>query len=197
MFGRIAIMWTVAALGFLAGCSGHRVSEAGLTADADTRRDDRVADAMRFIEPFEGRRHGVYEDSTGHATIGVGFNLDRPGAAQDIARLLPGVSYRALRRGEQRLTDQQIDTLLRHDVQRAIEVALRHVPNLNELPYDAQLVLIDMTFNLGSLAAWRDLRAAVAAADFDAAAAAMHDSRWRSQTGQRAMHLISIMDSLG
>src|SRR5690606_30609011 len=150
-------------------------------------------DAMAFIEPFEGRRHAAYRDSLGYATIGVGFNLDRPGAADDLGRLLPAVSYSDLRAGRQRLTDCQIDLLLRHDAQRALASARHHVPNFNQLPRDAQLVVIDMSYNLGSLSAWRDLRAALAAADFDAAAAAMHDSRWRTQTGRRAEHLIALM----
>ena len=169
----------------------------GEAAERNELGDELLGAAMAFIEPFEGRRHRVYVDSRGHATIGVGFNLDRPGAAEDLARLLPGVRYDALRRGEQRLTDAQIDTLLRHDVRRAIEVAHRYVPGLDDLPHIAQLVIVDMTYNMGSLREWTGLRAALAERDFDEAAAEMHDSRWRRQTGRRAKKLIEIMRGIG
>lgn len=203
MIERVVTAWGLAAVLAVAGCAGigsprrvaadpQAVASAAGSCDAEL-----VAAAMAFIEPFEGRRSRVYLDSLGHPTIGVGFNLDRTGAADDLAELLPGVSYRAVRRGDQRLTDAQVDVLLRHDVGRALEAARRHVPNLDRLPREAQLVLIDMSFNLGSLSAWHDLRAAVAATNFDAAAAAMYDSRWRTQTGRRATRLIAIMESLG
>lgn len=152
--------------------------------------------AVGFIEPFEGRRHRAYRDSRGYLTIGVGFNLDRAGAAADINRLLPGVSYRALRRRDMTLTDAQIDVLLRHDAQRAIDTARRQVDGFDALPNDAQMIVIDMTFNTGSLHKWRRLRAALAQQDYGSAAEAMHRSRWRRQTGQRAEHLIALMRSL-
>lgn len=154
---------------------------------------DLLAEAIRLIEPFEGRRHRVYNDGFGNLTIGVGFNLDRGNAKETLAQLLPGVSYRGLRAGSVKLTDAQIDTLLRHDAEQALASAREHVPNFDALPHEAKLVLVDMSFNLGSISQWPDLRAALAAADFEAAAVAMDDSRWRHQTGRRADHLIEVM----
>jgi GH24 family phage-related lysozyme (muramidase) len=152
--------------------------------------------SLAFIEPFEGRRHRVYNDSLGHRTIGVGFNLDRSGAASDINMLLPGVSYRTLRRGDVSLTDAQIDVLFRHDVQRALATARRQVQGFEGLPDDAKLIVIDMTFNLGSLGKWRKFRAALLRNDFVSAADAMHRSLWRRQTGQRAIGHIELMNRL-
>ena len=152
--------------------------------------------AAAFIEPFEGRRHRAYRDSRGNMTIGIGFNLDRAGAADDLEELLPGINYYALRRGSITLTDSQIDKLLRHDTQRAIDTARRQFKNFDQLPTEAQLILIDMTFNTGSLQKWRNLRSAMAREDYSAAADAMYRSQWRKQTGQRASHLIQLMREL-
>jgi GH24 family phage-related lysozyme (muramidase) len=149
--------------------------------------------ALDFIEPFEGRRHRVYRDSRGNRTIGVGFNLDRAGAADDLKRVLPGVGYRALRRGEVSLTDAQIDVLLRQDAQRAIDTARRQVRGFDNLPLGVQLIVVDMTFNTGSLHKWRQFKAALARQDYAAAADSMHRSLWRRQTGRRAEHLIQLM----
>jgi len=152
--------------------------------------------AMQRIEPFEGRRHRVYRDTRGHHTVGVGFNLDRPGAAADLAQLVPGLSFRALRAGRVALTDGQIDAILRHDVARALVVARREVTGFDRLPLEARLIVVDMAFNLGSLRAWRDLRGALRRGDYAAAAEAMHDSRWRHQVGRRAETLIGKMRRL-
>ncbi len=152
--------------------------------------------AVSFIEPFEGRRHRAYRDSLGNMTVGVGFNLDRDGAADDLKKLLPGVGYRALRRGDVSLTDAQIDILLRHDARRAIDTARRQFTKFDSLPLDAQLVVTDMTFNTGSLHKWRRFRAALSRQDYAAAADSMHRSLWRRQTGRRAEHLIELMRSI-
>jgi len=155
-----------------------------------------IEQALVFTEPFEGRRHRAYNDSRGRRTIGVGFNLDRAGAASDINKLLPGVSYLALRRGDASLTDAQIDVLFQYDVQRAIDTAGRQVKGFDDLPDGAKLVIIDMTYNLGSLGKWRKLRAALVSSDFTAAANAMHRSVWRRQTGHRAASHIELMHRL-
>lgn len=167
------------------------------TSDAPPKQAVALIDrAMGFIEPFEGRRHRAYRDSRGYLTIGVGFNLDRAGAAEDVNRLLPGVGYRAIRRGDLSLTDAQIDVLLRHDTRRAMDTARRQVAGFDSLPVEAQLIVIDMTFNTGSLHKWRKLRAALVRQDYASAADAMHRSLWRKQTGQRAQHLIELMRNL-
>jgi len=149
--------------------------------------------AVLFIEPFEGRRHRAYRDSLGHLTVGVGFNLDRAGAADDLGKLLPSVGYRALRRGEVALTDDQIDRLLAHDTRRAIRTARRQVEGFDALPLEVRLIVVDMTYNTGSLHTWKNFRAALAHRDYSAAANAMQRSLWRRQTGGRAKHLIQTM----
>lgn len=180
--------------------SGNAPAGAGVPAEppvtpppAEPALLDRAAG---FIEPFEGRRHRAYRDSRGHLTVGVGFNLDRAGAAEDLKRLLPGVGYRALRRGDVALTDAQIDVLLRHDARRAIDTARRQFTEFDNLPVDAQLIVTDMTFNTGSLHKWRRFRAAIGRQDYAAAADSMHRSLWRRQTGRRAEHLIELMRSI-
>lgn len=175
------------------GTPGNRTSAA---ADAATAPDARLlADAIALIESHEGRRTRVYRDTLGNPTVGVGFNLRRPGAVEDLARLLPDVSYHALLHGQARLTHAQIDALLHHDAHRALATARRQVRNFEMLPPDVQLVLIDMAFTLGSLHGWRELRQAVEAQRFGVAAGAMRASRWRHQVGGRATRLIAMMQA--
>ncbi len=188
---------TSSALQMLNATTQFRSADTDQTTQSKITNEPTLLDqAAAFIEPFEGRRHRAYRDSRGNMTIGIGFNLDRAGAADDLEELLPGINYYALRRGSITLTDEQIDILLHHDTQRAIDTARRQFKNFDQLPTQAQLILIDMTFNTGSLQKWRNLRSAMAREDYSAAADAMYRSQWRKQTGQRARHLIQLMREL-
>ena len=44
-----------------------------------------ACDARSLISKHEGKRLCVYKDTKGHPTIGIGYNLDNPGAPQAIA----------------------------------------------------------------------------------------------------------------
>lgn len=191
---RMIALLSVLALS-LAGCKG--AAPTGRTA-RPTPADDAalLAQALPLIERFEGRLDRAYDDGFGNLTVGVGFNLDRGNARETLAAVAPEVDYQALRAGRIALTDAQIDALLRHDAEQALASARQYVGNFDELPLEARLILIDMSFNLGSIAGWPDLRAALAASDFHTAAREMADSAWREQTGRRANHLIHAMRTL-
>ncbi len=149
--------------------------------------------AARLIEKHEGRRHGVYLDTEGHPTVGVGFNLDRPGARGVLASVR--ASYGAVRAGSQKLTDAQIDALLVRDIADSVVSARAVCPSFDALPEGAQLALIDMAFNLGraGLARFRAMLAAIASGDFSTAAAEALDSRWAWQVGRRALEDAALL----
>ncbi|MEN6527907.1 MAG: hypothetical protein ABFD65_15600, partial [Candidatus Polarisedimenticolia bacterium] len=94
------------------------------------------------------------------------------------------------------LTNDQIDRLLDRCVTEVEEVLRANVAGWTGLPEDAQLVLADMTFQMG----WprvRDFRKALAAVergDFETAADEMLDSTWaKEQTPRRAEALAELM----
>jgi lysozyme len=149
----------------------------------------------RFIEAHEGRRVNAYVDSRGIPTIGVGFNLTRPDAKDKIAAL--GLSYEAVCRGTVFLTDPQIDALLDLDIAAARAGARRCVRGFDTLPPRAQMVIIDMVFNLGvgGFSTFRKMIAAVERRDWTAAAEEMRDSIWYHQVGRRADQDIALIAS--
>lgn len=155
------------------------------------------ATLRRFVEAHEGRRVDAYLDSRGIRTIGVGFNLQRPDASAKITAL--GLSYDAVCRGEARLTDAQIDTLLDDDIADAEAGARRCVRGFDALPAQAKMVVIDMVFNLGvgGFSAFRKMIAALENADWNRAAAEMRDSAWYHQVGQRAQQDIALIERCG
>ena len=72
-----------------------------------------------------------------------------------------------------------------------IDEAKKIFPNLDELPEEAQQVLVNMTFNMGRprLSQFKKFIAGVHAGDWNKAAVEMMDSRWAKQVGARAERL--------
>lgn len=145
-----------------------------------------------LVEKHEGRRPTAYYDSKGKLTIGVGFNLDDPIAKQTIESF--GWNYDDLRNGVA-LSDAQIDELLDHSINVAINTAQALFPSFDFLPDNVQAVLADMSFNMGStkLSKFIELRKAIAARDFNLAAKEMIDSLWYSEVHSRGIEDVALM----
>jgi GH24 family phage-related lysozyme (muramidase) len=163
-----------------------------------------LATIKAWIEHWEGRRNQAYDDATsrpitpgsvveGHPTVGVGFNLDAPGAQAAIQVL--GLDYNQVRSGGQTLTDDQIDTLLDQTVNQAIQGARQVVPSFDSLPDDKQVVIVDMVFNLGVRGFSQFVHAiqAVNSQDWATAAQQMQQSAWFRQVGARASADVNLM----
>ena len=166
------------------------------------------AKAARLETMHEGRRAHVYDDHDGcplkdgirsrdgrkcigHPTVGIGLNLDRGGA--DGALEAVGADYAAVRAGHVDLTAQQIDTLFRVDLEHAINSIKRTISEFDDLPEAVQLVLVDMTFNMGSVVGFPKMLAAVGRRDWAGMIAEMVDSSWYRQVPARAKHDIELI----
>jgi GH24 family phage-related lysozyme (muramidase) len=163
-----------------------------------------LATIKAWIEHWEGRRNQAYDDATsrsitpgsvveGHPTVGVGFNLDAPGAQAAIQAL--GLDYNQVRSGGQTLTDDQIDALLDQTVNQAIQGARQVVPSFDSLPDDKHVVIVDMVFNLGVHRFSQFVHAiqAVNIQDWATASQQMQQSAWFRQVGARASADVNLM----
>ena len=139
-------------------------------------RGERAA-LLRLLTRHEGRRTHPYLDTAGKLTIGVGRNLTDRGLSGGEIDLLLANDIRMARAACRRLYGDGFD---------AASMARRHA-------------LVSMAFNLGQtrLARFKRLRAAVLSEDWDLAAAEALDSRWASQTGQRATELAAMLRAGG
>ena len=148
---------------------------------------------MQWIEQWEGCRAHVYNDSRGHPTIGIGFNLDRDDARRQIEGL--GLDYYQVRAGGIDLSQEQIYCLFEAEVDRDVAVAGTIVANCGSLPQAKQKVVVDMIFNLGAggFAKFRQTIAAIENQDWPRAAREMEDSRWYHQVGRRAVANVAVM----
>ncbi len=131
------------------------------------------------LERDEGRRTRAYRDSEGIWTVGVGWNLE--------ANALP---------------DDVIDRLLDLSIDQAALTLDVLEPRWRALDEERQLVMLNMSFNLGAgrLAGFRRFWAAIsdyldsgAAKALDRAADEMLASKWAKQVGPRADRLARRM----
>lgn len=142
----------------------------------------------------EGYRTSMYRDSEGIRTIGVGFNLEKDGARQQIESV--GANYNAVFNGVQSLTDSQIRRLFNMDMNTAVRCVVNWLPNWRSLGVGPQSALADMAFNLGCTRLRRFIclrKALLPPTDFGHAVEEMRDSRWCGQVGQRCSRDIACM----
>jgi GH24 family phage-related lysozyme (muramidase) len=150
---------------------------------------------MAYIEFNEGRFDKRYPDILNIPNIGVGFNLIRENAVERLA--LYNADRDALLGSKASLSDEQIDALLRHDTEDALMVCKKLFHDFDAFSYGRQIVLIDMSFNLGysRISLFKNMIAAVNNGLWSQAAKEMQNSRWASQVPQRAQLNILAMIS--
>ena len=128
----------------------------------------------------EGVESHAYLCSQNFTTIGVGRNIDA------------GNEGRSRGLG---LSDDEVDYLLQNDIDRVTEELdgeYSWFAGLNNARSDA---MIDISFNLGQtkLRSFRKALQAMGSGDWEEASKQFLDSRWREQTGNRAVELAEII----
>lgn len=151
------------------------------------------SEATTRISEYEGKKSKMYVDTMGHPTVGVGFNLDRDGAAGQLASI--GANYEEVRSGAEELTDDQINALLKGDIETAVGHAESMISNFSSLTAARQFVVVDMIFNLGTggFGAFHHVIAAIEKGDWETAADQMKESAWYGQVGSRAEKDVAMM----
>ena len=179
--------------GFPASISAWRLSfDGSAPASAAVSDSEFRKRCMALLSKHEDRRPHVYLDTLLIPSIGIGFNLKRGGARQALESV--GADYDQVLAGTQDLTDAQIDALFNRDLDSALAAAKRQVPNFDELPFNARLVVVDMAFmGEGGLAGFKKMIAALKALDYNTAADEMKDSKWYVQVGLRGIEDVALM----
>jgi lysozyme len=125
----------------------------------------------------EGRKKAAYQDHLGFWTIGVGRLID------------------AKKNGG--LRDDEIDYLLRNDINDCIDALTRALPWFQNLDDARKGVLLNMAFQLGTtgLLAFKNTLEKVRTGDYAEAASMMLLSKWADQTPERAQRLAVQMQN--
>lgn len=101
----------------------------------------------RWAKRWEGVRRRVYRDTKGIPTIGVGCNMTTQWAKDSLP--LAGINYEEALVGSLSLTDVEIDKLLDLQLTVAAAEANQLLPDLYTYPEPQQVVIIDLSFNMG------------------------------------------------
>ena len=146
-----------------------------------------VKDVYEEICADEGKVLHAYFCSEHHKTVGIGHkvlgtdvenDLDIYGIGADVA-------------DDQRISEDRCYELFQGDVQIAIDGCEKIYGNWEELPQEAQHILVNMCFQLGQggLSKFKNLKVAIEDYQWQRASMEMLDSRWASQTPERAERL--------
>ena len=131
----------------------------------------------------EGNYSCMYKDPKNIPTIGIGFNLIKPGAKEQIEGV--GADYNAVLNGSQCLNATQILTLFKEDMNTAVSCGSSWLKRWSSLSVASQSAIADMAFNMGctKLANFICLRSALdrSPPDLQWAVQEMRNSTWCGQ----------------
>jgi lysozyme len=130
---------------------------------------------MSLIEDLkrhEGFRAKPYRDTTGHLTLGYGFNLDTTGISQTEATMI-----------------------LEHRIKILQSQLRQRLPFWSRLSQNRQDVLVNMAYNLGieALLEFKKTLQHIASGEYREAGDQMLRSLWAKQVGKRAVELADMM----
>lgn len=135
-----------------------------------------IAELTAQLNRDEDRRKSAYQDHLGFWTIGVGRLIDsRKGGG---------------------LREDEINYLLRNDIEDRINALTRALPWFQDLDDARKGVLLNMAFQMGTegLMGFKNTLEMVRTGNYTGAAAGMLQSKWATQTPERAQRLAAQME---
>ena len=153
------------------------------------RREDFIEKLIKH----EGLRLGVYKDSLGIDTIGIGRNLEDRGITPAELEWMDIPNMAVVH--TMGITEADAMYLAGNDVQIVEEELVRAHPCVDKLDAVRQLVVMDMAFNMGvpRLCKFKKMWAAIHEENYPTAAKEMLDSRWAVQVKSRSTKLAHAM----
>ncbi len=133
----------------------------------------------------EGVKYEIYLDHLGYPTFGIGHLITSKDPEYGLS---PG----------HKISEERVNEVFDQDVAIYVKEAKKVFPNIDDLPAEAQEVIVNMTFNMGAprLSKFKKFIAGVNAGDWNTAAVEMMDSRWAKQVGNRAIRLRDRIQAL-
>mgnify|MGYP003647364954 FL=1 len=147
-----------------------------------------VKELYQEISSDEGKILHAYLCTELHATVGIGHKILDTDPEKELE--IYGVNWEEVP-DDQCITEDRCYVLFQEDVQIAIGGCMNIYNNWDELPQEMQHVLVNMAFQMGQrgLSNFKNMKAAIEEQDFAKTAVEMMDSRWASQTPERAERL--------
>ena len=154
-----------------------------------------------FIKDNEGTRNRSYKDTKNNKTIGIGFNLQSPGAREKISSI--GLDYDKIASGKQRLTQKQIDSLFRISIKETIRFAKKAIrencgKEIEEFPKTIQLIIYDMQYNMGpkGFRKLEGLFSCLRINNFEGLSNYLEGTEWYKDVGNRSKKIVELIRNL-
>ena len=133
----------------------------------------------------EGCKYEVYLDHLALPTLGIGHLIveDDPEHGQPVGTPV---------------SEERVRQVFALDIASTLDECQVLYPDFDDLPEECQLIIANVMFNMGRprFSKFKDMKAAVDARSWNAAADAMVDSRWHDQVPNRAKRLVKRMRAL-
>lgn len=144
----------------------------------------------------EGYRDTAYNDSKGIPTIGYGSNLNSSHIRKELEKL--GYSLSDLIAKRTQIKEADAEEMLKRGMVQALSDAKQFVGNWKDLDPIAQIIILDMSYNLGltRLSKFHNFKEALESLDYDRARDEMINSKWYNDVGRRSKRLVSMMDQV-
>ena len=126
----------------------------------------------------EGVKYEVYDDHLGYKTFGIGHLVKTTDEEYGWPVGTP-------------VSEKRVNSVFDKDVETYIDESKKVFGNLEDMPQEAQQVIVNMCFNMGAprLSQFKKFIKAIHDEDWKTASVEMLDSRWASQVGIRANRL--------
>ena len=126
----------------------------------------------------EGVKYEVYDDHLGYKTFGIGHLITAKD--EEYGAIIGTI-----------VSEKRVNAVFDTDVNTYIDEAKKVFGNLEEMPQEAQQVIVNMCFNMGSprLSQFKKFIKAIHDEDWATASVEMLNSKWAKQVGERANRL--------
>jgi lysozyme len=133
----------------------------------------------------EGVKYEVYNDHLGYKTFGIGHLVKATDEEYGAPVGTP-------------VSEERVNSVFDEDVETYIKETKKVFGNLEEMPQEAQQVLVNMCFNMGAprLSKFLKFIKAINDEDWQTASVEMLDSIWANQVGARANRLSDRIRSI-
>ena len=126
----------------------------------------------------EGVKYEVYDDHLGYKTFGIGHLVKTTDEEYGAPVGTP-------------VSEERVNSVFDEDVETYVNESKKVFGNLEDMPQEAQQVIVNMCFNMGAprLSQFKKFIKAIQDEDWATASVEMLDSRWANQVGSRADRL--------
>jgi lysozyme len=137
-----------------------------------------IAQLREQLKIDEGVKYEIYKDHLGYDTFGIGHLV-----VKEDSEFGKPVGTK--------VSEDRVNEVFEKDVQKMIKEAKILFPNFDNLPEEAQQVIVNMTFNMGRprLSNFKKFISYINESKWEEASKEMLNSAWAKQVGKRAQRL--------